>query len=174
MCCSDPLRPSYLFLADVGASAYEEVNLVVPGGNYGWSGFEGFDNSTLYTGIPVLNPIFPILGYTHAEIGGGPAIIGGKVYRGTQDPCKYGAYFYADWQPSHQWIARETRPGSGKFYSQSLQLTCAADSLPGCRALTQDSQPTFAVDSENRIYWIAAKVYSRFSLSKLLHDLIAL
>ncbi len=32
-----------IFMADCGASAYEEINQILPGMNYGWSGREGID-----------------------------------------------------------------------------------------------------------------------------------
>ncbi len=61
-----------LLVADVGAAAFEEVNLVTAGGNYGWPGAEGICNS-----CSSINPI-----YTYPR-GGGAAITSVLVYDGA-------------------------------------------------------------------------------------------
>lgn len=45
------------------------------------------------TSLDSINPIFPIMGYTHADVNtnvGSASITGGYVYRSTTDPCMYG------------------------------------------------------------------------------------
>ena len=79
-----------LFVADVGAGAWEELNLVVPGANYGWAEVEGFTPP----GVPGVT--YPIFAYEH--FGGlGNSIIGGE-HAGPGDfaPEYEGDYFYGD------------------------------------------------------------------------------
>lgn len=84
-----------MYIADVGHSEWEEVN-VVPldpvGYNFGWVTMEGsacFSGSCDPTGL-----VLPALEYPHPE---GCSITGGFVYRGEAIPEIDGHYFYADW-----------------------------------------------------------------------------
>jgi hypothetical protein len=79
-----------LFIADIGAGGWEELNLGIPGGNYGWPQVEGFTPP----GVPGI--VYPVFGYTH--FGGlGNSIIGGEHARpGDLAPELEGDYFYGD------------------------------------------------------------------------------
>lgn len=86
-----------LYVADVGQSNWEEVNVVSldtgGGTNFGWITTEGahcFSPSDCdMTGITL-----PVLEYDHED---GCSITGGYVYRGAAIPELNGHYFYADW-----------------------------------------------------------------------------
>lgn len=85
-----------LYIADVGQSEREEVNVVplASGGlNYGWNTMEG---TACYatancnrTGLTL-----PVLDYRHTD---GCSVTGGYVYRGTKVPELAGRYFYSDY-----------------------------------------------------------------------------
>ena len=83
-----------MFVNDVGAAEFEEINDVVPGGNYGWNG----GSTDGPGGAP--GSTDPIYYYPHA--GGPPAgtsITGGTFYNPAvvQFPSSYvGRYFFAD------------------------------------------------------------------------------
>ncbi|HKQ97280.1 MAG TPA: PQQ-dependent sugar dehydrogenase, partial [Candidatus Polarisedimenticolia bacterium] len=79
-----------LFIGDIGAGGWEELNLGVPGGNYGWGQVEGFTPP----GVPGM--IYPVFAYTHfSELGN--SIIGGEHARpGDLSPEYEGHYFYGD------------------------------------------------------------------------------
>ncbi len=113
-----------LFLADVGQGHFEEINLIVPGGNYGWRRFEGqadFDATT-----PVAGPFdAPVAVYAHPGAAGdtglpevGLSVTGGYVYRGSAIPDLVGKYIFADWStgfgsPDGTLLGlEETSPGS--------------------------------------------------------------
>lgn len=84
-----------LWVADVGQYKWEEVDLVVRGGNYGWRVMEGrhcFKPMLLCEGRGLLPPV---LEYGHE--GGRCSITGGYVYRGKNHPGLRGLYFYADY-----------------------------------------------------------------------------
>lgn len=83
-----------LWAGDVGQGAWEEVNVITRGGNYGWGDMEG---DTCYSGRPncsTTNKIRPVLSISHNT--GVCSVIGGFVYRGSQYPAAYGKYFYTD------------------------------------------------------------------------------
>jgi glucose/arabinose dehydrogenase len=83
-----------LWLGDVGDSAWEEINIVLKGRNYGWPRMEGndcFDPETCdTTGLNIVAPL-----YTYAHIGSA-SITGGFVYHGSTIPSLVGKYIYAD------------------------------------------------------------------------------
>lgn len=101
-----------LFAADVGQDAYEEVDIVVKGGNYGWRIREGlhcFDvkkptespadcAKTGAGGEPLIDPIIEYKNSkAHRKDGVGISVTGGYVYRGKAIPAWQGKYIFADW-----------------------------------------------------------------------------
>ncbi len=92
----NPFRDSFdrgtgqFFIADVGQSAFEEVNIGQSGANYQWPLIEGPQNSGGTLGPGTSTP--PVFYYDHTV---GQAITGGYVYRGTSEGLQ-GQYFYAD------------------------------------------------------------------------------
>ncbi len=87
-----------LWAGDVGQDNWEEVNLVVKGGNYGWKIMEG--NACVEPGCDQRGLIPPVAAHDHSE---GGAIIGGFVYRGRDIPGLVGAYVYGDFQARDVW-----------------------------------------------------------------------
>lgn len=83
-----------LWLGDVGALFWEEVDLVESGGNYGWPIFEGLScfREEKY-GCDATGLVEPVLTIEHPDA---RAIIGGYVYRGTQIPSLQGTYIFSD------------------------------------------------------------------------------
>lgn len=88
-----------MILADVGQNKYEEINRIVPGGNYGWNIREGYHCYEPQTGCKTKGLMDPIYEYTHAE---GSSITGGAVYTGRLIPKLKGKYVFADF--SSGWI----------------------------------------------------------------------
>ncbi|WP_160168423.1 putative Ig domain-containing protein, partial [Novipirellula maiorica] len=85
--------PDRIFVGDVGEKAFEEVNLVVSGGNYGWRIREGTLTFTTSDADPG-NLIDPIAQYVNPDVG--VSVIGGHVYRGSDTPSLTGRYVFAD------------------------------------------------------------------------------
>jgi glucose/arabinose dehydrogenase/Ca2+-binding RTX toxin-like protein len=99
----NPWRPSFdrglddLYIADVGQSAWEEINLGQAGANYGWDRFEGplqLNPGTAQGPGTLTGPIY-YYGDGNPNDGGGNSITGGYVYRGTSEGLQ-GHYFFAD------------------------------------------------------------------------------
>lgn len=77
-----------MYINDVGAGSWEEINQGLPGANYGWPEAEGNSSNSRYT-----NPVYT---YSHRD---GCAITGGVFYNPPtrQFPASYaGKYFFAD------------------------------------------------------------------------------
>ena len=93
-----------LWIGDVQEASYEEINLGVAGGNFGWHRMEAShcllppsdcDDGTL---------VRPLFEYPHGN--GLCAIIGGFVYRGTRLPELAGSYLYGDHCTGYLWALR--------------------------------------------------------------------
>ena len=85
-----------LFVADVGQSAWEEVNAVAAtaaGVNYGWNTMEGAHCYAAST-CDTTGMTLPVLEYGHGE---GCSITGGFAYRGSDIPGLRGHFFYSDY-----------------------------------------------------------------------------
>ena len=110
-------RTGDLFIGDVGAGEFEEINYQSAssggGENYGWSMFEGTHCPRPHvcdtTGLTQ-----PVAEYPHSQ---GCAIIGGPVYRGSQFASMQGIYFYADFCSGRIWGLRNI---DGKWVSALL------------------------------------------------------
>ena len=132
-----------LFAADVGQNLYEEINIIVKGGNYGRrvrEGFVAFDPEkpneppasspkTDALGRPFIDPLFV---YTHPARNKidtnqlqGISVTGGYVYRGKKLKHLKGRYVFADW--SRTWALPDgvffsaSREGKGKDVKWSMQ-----------------------------------------------------
>jgi Glucose / Sorbosone dehydrogenase len=114
----DPFANS-LVVDDIGLHSWEEVDIIHPGGNYGYAEREGTEqlfvttdsstngktNSQLGMPFPsndslVVNglanpvtPLYPVANYSHRD---GDAIAGGFVYRGSLLSPLYGKYIFGD------------------------------------------------------------------------------
>lgn len=109
-----------LIAADVGQDKIEEVDIIRPGGNYGWPIKEGTfyfkqtapaDKNISHEpidGEPTAELIDPALQYDHGE---GESVTGGYVYRGEAIPALQGSYVFGDW--NH-------RGGAGKGFKGRL------------------------------------------------------
>ena len=105
---------SKLYIGDVGENTWEEVNVGVPGGNYGWNIYEGPTN--------VAGFISPAFYYMHTNTQSA-AIVGGLFMAGKRFAPPYdGSYFYGDYVRS---VIRRVVFNSGNVYVADFDFTNA-------------------------------------------------
>jgi glucose/arabinose dehydrogenase len=92
-----------LWAGDVGQNVWEEVDVIVAGGNYGWNVTEGAHCYRPSTNCATGGLIPPVQEYDH---GSGCSITGGYVYRGEALPSLAGVYLYADFCSGRIWGLR--------------------------------------------------------------------
>jgi mono/diheme cytochrome c family protein len=120
----DPSAPRAprLFAFNIGLAAWETVEIIRKGANYGYSLREGPQAMTLQGMAPVpaddlipvqitdtvargtVKPTYPVIAYRHAAAGG-DAIAGGFVYRGSRIPALKGKLIFGDITTGHVWYA---------------------------------------------------------------------
>jgi hypothetical protein len=108
--CSFDSERGFLLAGDVGQSAFEEVNHITSGSNYGWRNREGFqcrpgESSCTPGGVTFTEPL---------EVYGrdvGQSITGGCVYYGTRNPMLVGRYLFGDYVSGRIWVLPEYNGG---------------------------------------------------------------
>lgn len=103
-----------LWLADVGQGAFEEVNRIELGGNYGWPCREGFVAGQNQTGC-TSGYLDPVTVYGRSL---GNSITGGHVYRGSAMPELVGRYVFADYGSGRIWAL--SPDGQGGYENDQL------------------------------------------------------
>ncbi len=90
-----------LWVGDVGANTWEEIDRVVGGGNYGWKICEGFHKNGSTTDLCATPGLLdPVVEHSRDDSG---SIIGGYVYRGSAMPGLVGTYIYGDYSTGNIW-----------------------------------------------------------------------
>jgi len=103
-----------LWAGDVGQNAFEEIDRVRLGGNYGWNCREGL---SAYNGCttPASAFVDPVHAYGRSL---GFSVTGGYVYRGSAIPGLVGSYLFSDYGSGRIW--RLVSNGNGGFTSEEL------------------------------------------------------
>jgi len=100
-----------LFIGDVGEAKWEEIDIGVRGGNFGWPEVEGMHPPGL-RGF-----VYPLYAYPHpTDVARGAAVTGGDHVRGTHFPPDYqGNYLFGD--STRGWIKRMVLDAANKVVS---------------------------------------------------------
>ncbi|HYE61739.1 MAG TPA: PQQ-dependent sugar dehydrogenase [Phycisphaerales bacterium] len=111
--CSFDRLTGELYIGDVGAGVWEEINVApappaAAGRNYGWNCMEGFfcNGSTTSTSCACNNP--SLVPPAYAYLSGGTsecAVSGGYVYRGCAMPWLHGKYLFGDYCSGKVWTS---------------------------------------------------------------------
>ncbi|MFD2588249.1 PQQ-dependent sugar dehydrogenase [Croceitalea marina] len=107
-----------LWTGDVGQNEIEEIDVVEPGGNYGWKLFEGtscFSGDCDDTGL-----IAPIFEYNQDN--GDRSITGGYVYRGDDITTLQGKYVYGDFVSGRIWVLEEDGSANELLLESGLNI----------------------------------------------------
>jgi glucose/arabinose dehydrogenase len=108
-----------LFAGDVGQDRFEEVDIITKGGNFGWKKMEASHCYPPGSSCSTAGLILPVMEYAH-NAGGGEAIIGGFVYRGSSIAGLVGDYVFGDLFSGHIWAGVQDASGT---WSQALVLS---------------------------------------------------
>lgn len=138
-----------LWCGDVGQDKWEEIDIVRPGGNYGWRLMEGPEcyNPGLCDSTGLISPI---LAYQHDTTWPFAAIVAGmfnfytEVAPGTYYPLKSGEFIYGDFVSGRIWAME--RPRDSIIHTRLL-----AESGPNITA--------FGTDRNGEIYFVAFDGY---------------
>ena len=106
-----------LWLGNVGQDLWEQVFLIVRGGNYGWSVMEGshpFRPDRQRGPTPFVPPVVE---HNHTEF---RSITGGCVYHGSRLDELRGSYIYGDYDTGKVWTLRYNRESKNVIEQQEL------------------------------------------------------
>jgi glucose/arabinose dehydrogenase len=137
-------KTGVLWAGDVGQDAWEEIDLIAKGGNYGWNVREGLHpfvkkgGKQPATDKKPAGMTDPIWEYDHET---GKSITGGLVYRGKAIPELVGAYVYADYVSGKLWAL---------WYDPAQKKVTANREIPLSKSVPIMS---FGEDEQGEIYF---------------------
>ncbi|HMG88534.1 MAG TPA: PQQ-dependent sugar dehydrogenase [Chryseolinea sp.] len=133
-----------LWTGDVGQNAYEEIDIIVKGGNYGWNTMEGKHCYEPSRRCKTSGLLLPIWEYDRGE---GVSVTGGFVYRGAALQALKGKYVFADYGSGNIWVldpSSVNNPVVTKLAASDLHIA------------------SFGVDQNNELYLCADGKIHRF------------
>ena len=143
-------KTGLFWAADVGQNLWEEIDIIVKGGNYGWNIREGFHKFAGKTEEKPEGVIDPIWEYHHDL---GKSITGGHVYRGKRLPDLVGYYIYADYVTGKVWALKYDEKAKKVTENRSIEST----SMP-YMCIGEDAEgELYLCDAFGQIWWPAAK-----------------
>ncbi|MDF2439193.1 MAG: hypothetical protein JWN98_177 [Abditibacteriota bacterium] len=146
-----------LFINDVGAGSWEEINDGVAGSNYGWPTTEGPTGDARFRA--------PLYAYGHgSNADQGFAITGGVFYEATQFPTQYrGQYFYQDYVSGWIRVLNPANNATTQFAAPRSDISAVdLDTGPdgslyylslgkgGVYKITYTAAPTFVAQPQNQ------------------------
>ncbi|XP_022087639.1 HHIP-like protein 2 isoform X2 [Acanthaster planci] len=147
-----------IICGDVGQSQFEEIDIIVKGGNYGWRAREGFVcyNDAQCNDEWLADEILPIHAYPHSV---GKSVTGGYVYRGCQSPNLNDKYIFGDYVSGRLFYLIENNV-TDAWDSQEI---CMGDSSI-CLGNLVNSYPknilSFGEDEAGEVYMLATNFAS--------------
>ncbi|KAM9564623.1 HHIP-like protein 2 isoform 1-T1 [Guaruba guarouba] len=159
-----------IFCGDVGQNRFEEIDIIVKGGNYGWRAKEGFDcYDTKLCHNSSLDDILPIFAYGHSV---GKSVTGGYVYRGCESPNLNGLYIFGDFM-SGRLMALQEDEMRNKWKKQDICIgstrTCA---FPRMISSYSKFIISFAEDEAGELYFLSTSYPSAYAPHGSLYKLI--
>jgi glucose/arabinose dehydrogenase len=139
-----------LWGGDVGQNAWEEIDIIEKGGNYGWRAREGkhdFRQQEVKEGM-----IDPVIDYPRDK---GISVTGGWVYRGKKHDALNGVYFYADYGSGRYWGLRYDAK-ERKLLSNQMLLH-SRRSFPSSFGVDADGEVYVCAHQQGVIYRIQPK-----------------
>uniref|UniRef100_A0A8C4GHN4 SRCR domain-containing protein n=1 Tax=Dicentrarchus labrax TaxID=13489 RepID=A0A8C4GHN4_DICLA len=159
-----------MFCGDVGQNKYEEVDIIVKGGNYGWRAKEGFScydrklcqNSSL-------DDILPIFAYPHKL---GKSVTGGYIYRGCQMPNLNGLYIFGDFMSGRLMSLKENVTTGEWQYNEICMGTDQTCRFPKLINSYYKYIISFAEDEAGELYFLATGVPSATARAGVIYKIV--
>ncbi|KAL3992021.1 growth differentiation factor 6 [Sarotherodon galilaeus] len=159
-----------MFCGDVGQNKYEEVDLIVKGGNYGWRAKEGFScydrklcqNSSL-------DDVLPIFAYPHKL---GKSVTGGYIYRGCQMPNLNGLYIFGDFMSGRLMSLRENVTTGEWQYNEICMGRDQTCRFPKLINSYYKYIISFAEDEAGELYFLATGVPSATAKGGVIYKIV--
>lgn len=117
-----------LYAGDVGQSAWEEVDLIENGGNYGWRIREGAHCNIPAQDCPTVDLIDPVVDYGRSV---GQTVTGGYVYRGTAINGLAGSYVFGDFISGRLFHLANGAPPLQELLDTDLAISSFAEDNSG-------------------------------------------
>jgi hypothetical protein len=133
-----------LWAGDVGEETVEEIDLVVAGGNYGWSHCEG----TLPAGCEQPGDVAPVFTYLHSGAGiVGSSVTGGAFPESGALAAWAGHYFFGDFGDG---------PGFGALYAVALDAPRTGFAAAPEAVVTNAGGPVdIVIGPDGALYYVA-------------------
>lgn len=125
-----------LWAGDVGQNAWEEVDLIKKGHNFGWRIMEGFHCYNPPSGCDTAGLTLPHFEFSH---GLGFSVTGGYVYRGSNHPGLVGKYIFGDYGSGRIWALEH----DNGVTVRTVELDNSTYSIS-----------SFGVDQDNELYFL--------------------
>nr|XP_019943543.1 PREDICTED: HHIP-like protein 1 [Paralichthys olivaceus]XP_019943544.1 PREDICTED: HHIP-like protein 1 [Paralichthys olivaceus] len=159
-----------MFCGDVGQNKYEEVDLIVKGGNYGWRAKEGFScydrklcqNSSL-------DDTLPIFAYPHKL---GKSVTGGYIYRGCQMPNLNGLYLFGDFMSGRLMSLKENFTTGEWQYNEICMGTYQTCRFPKLINSYYKYIISFAEDEAGELYFLATGAASATARAGVIYKIV--
>jgi hypothetical protein len=130
----DPVTGT-IYCGDVGQNAWEEIDTIWVGKNYGWRCYEGYAPYNTSGCSSPSNYTFPITAYPNPSQG--YSVTGGYVYRGSRVPWLVGRYVYGDYGTRRVW---KLLLSNGMTSDSGMIGTCPSGIM------------SFGIDQNNELY----------------------
>lgn len=157
-----------LFAGDSGQNRWEEADIIVAGGNYGWnikegshyfnhtdSGMDYLSSATTgYRGEKLIDPFVDYPNVTNLTGGVGTVVIGGYVYRGKDIPFLEGRYVFGDLSGTagqadgRLWVASPPSDGNGRWTMDEITVKG--------RGRLNEYLLAFGQDADNELYILSS------------------
>ncbi|KAM4627531.1 HHIP-like protein 1 [Polymixia lowei] len=159
-----------MFCGDVGQNKYEEVDLIIKGGNYGWRAKEGFScydrklcqNSSL-------DDILPIFAYPHKL---GKSVTGGYIYRGCQMPNLNGLYIFGDFMSGRLMSLKENTTTGEWLYNEICMGRDQTCRFPKLINSYYKYIISFAEDEAGELYFLATGAPSASARAGVIYKIV--
>uniref|UniRef100_A0A8C5H9Q2 HHIP-like protein 1 n=1 Tax=Gouania willdenowi TaxID=441366 RepID=A0A8C5H9Q2_GOUWI len=159
-----------MLCGDVGQNKFEEIDLIVKGGNYGWRAKEGFScydrklckNSSL-------DDILPIFAYPHKL---GKSVTGGYIYRGCQMPNLNGLYIFGDFMSGRLMSLKENVTTGEWQYNEICMGSDQTCRFPKLINTYYKYIISFAEDEAGELYFLTTGVPSATAKAGVVYKIV--